>query len=286
VVQVEDLIVALRSLSAPAAGGRRDFFGCSLDPAPGSARAWEETMRKFSAGPRDRLLDELHKALGPQEVKLFGVPADSRVALVMVAADYRLKRMAMGIEPLPAGVGTALGTEAAMARLWFEPRYDPLRVSADGGRYEIRGPRLAVQAGAHVFEAGGAGPAQTAFAARLSAKMTEVAPRVDAVADLQNVTDCFLVAAVLRRDGLIEKAGLDLGWLADAAKYPVTALPAPRTADTLVHVSGNMIVQGGVALSYKALAATARDAAPAAGGDAPRPTSTWFVSVKPTGGRP
>ena len=46
------------------------------------------------------------------------------------------------------------------------------------------------------------------------------------------------------------------------------------------------VVQGGVALSYKALAATARDAAPAAGGDAPRPTSTWFVSVKPTGGRP
>ncbi|GIT31646.1 MAG: hypothetical protein Ct9H300mP1_36920 [Planctomycetaceae bacterium] len=39
--------------------------------------------------------------MGPQEVRVFGVPADSRFACKLVAADYHLKRVAMGFDRPP-----------------------------------------------------------------------------------------------------------------------------------------------------------------------------------------
>jgi hypothetical protein len=283
-VQLEDLIAAIRAVSAPPAdaprrgGPRRDFYGCSLDPPDNHKTLWDDTLKKFGNGPRPALVAELKKVLGPQQVRIFGVAPDSRAALVMLAADYRLKRISMGLESFPA-VGNAMGAQEAMARLWFEPAYEPLRVTADGTGYEFRGPRLKVLAGAQVFAAGGAGPAQVQFAAKFSAKVDDIAAKVDAVADLQNVTDCFMVAALLRQDGLPEKAGLDLAWLHDAAAYPLQKLPVPKTAETVVHIQGNAIAQGGVAMGLAAFTSVERRQEPL--GLAPqRPAADWFALPK------
>ncbi len=43
----------------------------------------------------------LEKALGRQQVTFTGVPATSHFASVLVAADYRMKRLAMNFEPSP-----------------------------------------------------------------------------------------------------------------------------------------------------------------------------------------
>jgi hypothetical protein len=295
-LQIEDAITALRLLEVTTdrPAPRRDFFGCSIDPPAGNKGTFDALLKKYGSvpGARETLVSELKKQIGPQNIRLLGVPEDSRIAFVMLAADYRLKRLSMGLDPSPPGVGTAMGTEAALARLWFEPAYDPLRVSPDGMAYELRGPRLKVLAGAQVFQPGGEGPAQRRFAENLSAKMNDAAARSEAIADLQNVTDLLLLATLIRQDGLLKKAGLDLAWLADATKYPVATVPVAKTADTIVHIAGNTIAAGGVSLSYRALAAVDRapadappakpaaaetDAAPAIA--AKRPTDTWFVAV-------
>ena len=38
----------------------------------------------------------MREAFGPQTIQLTGVPTDSRFARTMVAADYEMKRVAMG----------------------------------------------------------------------------------------------------------------------------------------------------------------------------------------------
>ena len=285
VVQLEDLIVALRAVQT---GGRRgpggnDFYGCSLENPANFQDAWTSTLARFGAGPQATLLAEMKKALGPQEVKLYGVPADSRVALTMLAADYRLKRLSMGVETV-AGLGNALGTEIAAPRIWFEPAYDPLLMAADGTAYELRGPRLKVLAGPQQFNPQGANEAQKRFGENFSKKMSDVAAKVDALADLQNVTDCFMTAALIRQDRLLEKAGLDFAWLLGpvAAPYKTASLPVPRTAETVVRISGNVIAQGGVSLAYASFTVVPRnsDGKTTFAASPARPSESWFV-IKP-----
>jgi hypothetical protein len=284
VVQLEDVIVALRAVQS---GGRRgwggggDFYGCSLENPANFKEAWSATLAKFGTGPQATLLAEMKKALGPQEVKLYGVPADSRVALVMLAADYRLKRLSMGLETT-AGLGHALGTEVAAPRIWFEAAYEPLLVAADGSAYELRGPRLKVLAGPQQFNSQGANEAQKRFGENFSKKMGEVAAKVEAIADLQNVTDCFMTAALIRQDRLAEKAGLDWAWLLSAegaARYRTASLTVPRTAETVVRISGNVIAQGGVSLAYASFTGVERnqDGKTAFAAAAARPAEGWFV---------
>ena len=268
----------------PRAGG--SFFGCSLEPPANLQQVWQPTLDRFGRGPRPQLQQEMKKALGPQEVKLYGVPEDSRIALAMVAADYRLKRMCMGLEPtMPVGIGNALGNANAMPRFWFEPAYDPLLVSADQTAYEFRGPRLKVLLGAQAFDpapAAATNDAQKRFTDSLSAKIPEVAARIDAVADLQNITDCFLLAALIQEDQLDQKAHLDLQWLYSDPEhhYPTATVTTPRTADTIVHINGNVIAQGGVAISIKSLTGTDRskETNPKLSALPDRPTGTWFLS--------
>ncbi len=287
-VQLEDLIVAIRAVGQGGGGARgragapggRDFFGCSLENPANFKEAWDSTFAKFGKGPPLTLQAELKKALGPQQVKLYGIPQDSRVALTMLAADYRLKRICMGLESVP-GVGNALGTETAAPRIWFEPAYEPLLVSGDGNAYELRGPRLKVMVGAQEFNPQGATDAQRRFGDNFSKAIPAAADRVDAIADLQNITDCFMVAALIREDRLTTKASLDWTWLTSAegtAQYKVASLPVPKTADTVVHISGNVIAQGGVALAYANFTAVERSKDGKFAVTASRPEGTWFAS--------
>jgi hypothetical protein len=285
IVQLEDLIVALRAVQ-PAArrGPGGDLYGCSLENPANFQEVWKPTLDRFGTGPRATLQAEMKKALGPQQVKLYGVPGDTRVALTMLAADYRLKRLSMGLETI-AGLGNALGAEIAAPRIWFEAAYDPLLVSADGSAFELRGPRLKVLAGPQQFNPEGSNEAQKRFGENFSKKMTDVAAKVEAIADLQNVTDCFLTAALVRQDRLLAKAGLDFAWLLGAqgaAQYKTAALPVPRTAETLVHISGNVLAQGGVSLAYASLTGVPRntDATAAFATPPARPNEGWFF-VKP-----
>ena len=248
-LKLDDLIVALR-VTREAAG----IYGCSLDLAPGSLAAVTDAVRNLSNGPAATLVAEVKRVVGPQIVRVVGVPDNSRIALSMLAADYRLKRMAMGVEAPPApGVGSGLGSGAAANRLWFTAQYDPLLVSEDSLSYELRGPRLSVDAGAQLFEARGASESALRFAKNFSDKMPAIAARVDAIADLQNVTDLLVVAALINRDHLDEKAAVDLSWPLDPAAYASATYPTPKTADTIVNNLPDSLVTGGVYIAPSSL---------------------------------
>jgi hypothetical protein len=248
-LQLDDFVVALRN--ADADHGRA--FGCGIYPNPESLKIAHEIATKMAASSRAQRKKAMEDALGPQDVRIFGTRADTRLALICVAADYKLKRLALGLDVLPTvPVGNGVdNSRSAANKFWFEASFEPLLVSKEGNAYQIRGQRLATKAGMFDFDPRGATDKAKAFATKLSGQMPALATALPVVADLQNIADWSLLASLIRRDHLDRKAGLDLSWLMDESAYQVAKVPVPKTAQTLVTFTNGSMAAGGVTISVE-----------------------------------
>jgi hypothetical protein len=243
-MHLDDLVTALRSGVAQ----KQRPFGCSIDPDSDALAKSNEVMKQFAKSSRGTRMEKLKEAMGPQKVTMFGLPRESRMAFITVAADYRLKRMCLGLEPIAVpGVGSPVDdTRAAGNRFWFEASYSPLLVTVEGDAYELRGPRLMLKAGAFSFDEKGATETARTFAKNFTAKMPRLATTVPLYADLQNIADLSVVATLIRKDDLVKKAGLDLSWVLNDANYKPAVYPTPQTAEAMVNFTQGSIVAGGV----------------------------------------
>jgi len=247
VLELDDLVVSLRTAMQRR---RMRAFGCSIDPAPDSLEKSGQVMRDYAGASRAERMNAMAAALGPQRVSIFGTAADTRLAFICVAADYRLKRISLGIESAPVlGVGNAIdNSRAAGSRVWFEASYDPLIVSADSNAYALHGQRLQLKAGALSFDPKGATEKATVFARQVTQKMPALTTMVPVFADVQNIADLAVLSALVREDKLAERAQWDLSWILDPAGYSVAIVPVSRTAQTLVAFTSGSICAGGVSL--------------------------------------
>lgn len=247
VLHFDDLVVALRMTRD---GRRMEAIGCSIDLPANTMQVGQALRQKYSHGGSIRqMMQELAEQMGPQNVRYLGVPADTRIAFVCVAADYKLKRYTHGVEPPPVpGIGHGVDNSRVAANgWWFEASYEPMLVSPDSNSFEFRGPRLVLKAGGVPFDEKGATEKAKLFARNFNAKLPQLVALNPLFADLQNVTDLALLAALIRHDKLDDRAGLDLSYWRSGA-YSPTPVPTPRSADTIVnHIAGS-VVAGGVKL--------------------------------------
>jgi hypothetical protein len=245
IVQFDDLVTALRMV-----GRGPQPFGCSIDMPPDSFAKSQEISRTHRNGRRADQVRALAEAIGPQAIRLFGTPEDSRTAFVCVAADYQLKRYALNLDKVPVpGVGHPIDdSRPAGSAFWFETMYEPLLESPDGNAFQIRGQRLRIKCGALVFDTRDATPTAKAFAKRITEKMPQLARAAPIYADLQNLADLSLLAALVREEKLAAKAGWDFAWVLDDAKCPVRKVPVARETATLANYSSGSVVAGGVKL--------------------------------------
>jgi hypothetical protein len=247
ILQLDDLIVALRT--ADEGGGQQ--FGCGIYPSPDSLKIADEIAQTMFNRPRAERIKAMQERLGPQDVRIFGTRNDTRLAYICVAADYQLKRFAMGLDQSPVpGVGHGVDhSRTAANKYWFEASYEPIRVSKDADAFEFRGPRLLVRAGALDFDPRGATDKAIAFAASFSKNVPALATAVPLFAELQNIADESLLANLIRRDRLAQKVGWDISWALSNASCPIATVPVPRTAQTLVSYTSGSLVAGGVMLT-------------------------------------
>jgi len=247
VMQLDDLIVALRT----AREGNGKLFGCGIWPSPDSLKIADDIAKRMANASRAQRMEAMRTQLGPQDVRIFGTRNDTRLAFVCVAADYELKRFAMGLDRAPVvEIGNGVDhSRSAANKFWFEASYEPLLVSPDGNAFEVRGQRLAVKAGQFDFDPRGATEKAKTFATKFTKNLPTLAAAVPLFAELQNVADEALVANLLRRDRLAEKVGWADSWVMDERACPVATVPVPRKADTLVGYTNGSIVAGGVMLT-------------------------------------
>lgn len=252
IMQLDDLVAAMRTVHVNSGA-----FGCSIDPSPDALQRAKEVAARMDGQSRDALVVAMTDALGPQSLSVFGVQPDTRLAMICIAADYKLKRLTLGIDPSPvAGVSHAIdNSRPAGNRFWFELDYRPLLTDADGNSFELRGQRLTLKCGALSFDEKGATATAKSFARNFSTKFPDLATMIPAFAELQNAADLSVLAALIRQDSLDQKAGWGTSWLLEETGYPLAKTNTPRSAQTLVCIRAGSLAAGGVTLSPGTVAA-------------------------------
>jgi hypothetical protein len=252
VLLLDDLLVAVRSAHGAARGG----ISCSIDPtAEGLSRLQSFADALKGSAPSAAALGGIEEALGPQSITVSGVPATSHFARVLVAADYRMKRIAMNFEPSPvAGLKSYLemiggrsraGVQNMLPRWWLAPDYEPLATDAPGLSWELRGGVKAeseedfLSADGTRQRTGRTGGATARWAASMTEHYTELSRQEPIFAELKNLMDFAVVAALITKEDLAEKAGCDLGVLLDEANLPADEFAAAERAPSIASVIEN-----------------------------------------------
>lgn len=219
VLVLDDLMVALRVAEAANVSG----ISCSIDPTPDGLQRMEQISRRLSArGGPQVAARQMEQAVGPQIITVTGVPATSHFARVLVAADFRMKRLGMNLEPapidgMPSFLTMVKGRRGAvhnmMPRWWLAPMYEPLRRDADGLTWELRGQgvRCLTEQGyladGQLERTGKADPTAQKWADTFTERFDELAREDSSFGQLRNVMDLAVVAALLTKEGLIEHSG-------------------------------------------------------------------------------
>ncbi len=249
-LQLDDLVTLLRVFSPE---GNR-IFGCSIDPRPEGLQELQQLVAAsqqrgpLRPGQVGRWADELGEALGMQDVTIQGINVDSRVARVIIEADYLMKLI--GIERVQGGQGIpsyfdllanhpeAQGSLEGV-RWWLTLAYDDVVHSPDRDAFQLGGSFVLCQSENEFLtdegdrvQTGQSEPVNRQFASNFTQHYNELAAREPVFADLQGVFNLALVAAIIDREG----AGTWLGDSFDAdGTFATTRYWTPREADTMVN---------------------------------------------------
>ena len=284
-------MVALRTAQQAARGG----ITCSIDPTPEGVRAvagYVKTLHTIG-DPQTRGPTSSKRWAGSRSPSA-SVPTTSHFAHVLVAADYRMKRLAMGFDPPPIrGLPSFLhmierrrqGHEQHVPRWWLEPKYESLLRDAEGLAWELRGGSVKAMTEEDFFTAlgdrehtGKASPLAKKWADNMTAKYDELALAEPIFGQLQNCMDMAVVGALIVKENLPAKAGDSLPVLMDSKAVKAEQYPLPKQVDSktsvlkkgrnwLISASGGVSIQSwaivGQAQKSDAPAAVHAKAAPA-----------------------
>lgn len=236
VLQLEDLITAFRTVDA----ARENPISVSIDPTPEGEVRLKQLLSRVQMplnGNPSVLEPQMRDAFGPQIVSLTTVAKDSRMASTLVAADYRMKRLAMGLESSAvAGMPSYLemirnsGASGLQPRWWIAAEYDAILHSGDMMAWKLVGSGVkALSEDEYVGRDGarrGSGKANAnaaKWAKNFTSKFEDLCGAYPAFGDLRNVIDLNVVATIIRGHQLDQQAGCDLSMLLGS-----TELETPR----------------------------------------------------------
>lgn len=267
---LDDLLVAVRFVP------RSRAVGCTIDPRPANLSALQRYVAQNStpASPQqvEARYHKMAEILGLHDVRVDGVPADSHFGRVLVEADYRMKRIALGLEnPGVKGLRSHLsylnGGGNTIQRWWFVPLYDSLTRSQDGLAFHFAGQRAQLMSQDEVANLQGERSAAAttrlttqAFAKNFTEKFAALADESPVFAELQNLIDWCVVTALIERERVCDKLGWSWGMLADAERLPYEVGIAPKEVPAMMNFkrasAGTIIgqVAGGISVHPQQLA--------------------------------
>lgn len=278
-LRLDDLFVAIRTVA------RSRQLGCSIDPVPRRLAELQKFIQQGGPAGIDVVearFNQMDDILGLQDVRIDGVPPDSHFATMLVEADYRMKRIAIGLEnPRIKGLRSHLASTGpgsnTMQRWWFVPAYDGIYRSEAGDAFRFSGQRAKLLTEEEVADVNGnrsssatINKSAQAFAKLFTEKFPQLADSSPVFAELQNLIDLSLFAALLKHEGLAEKIGWKQALLLDESrlKHPVFDVPKKVPSQVNYRRAGNMVIGqvcGGVVVlpqrSYEIAVSQSQDSA-------------------------
>ncbi|MEX1095032.1 MAG: DUF1598 domain-containing protein [Planctomycetales bacterium] len=253
-MQLDDLVTVLR-IFAPEG---EKLFICAIVPRKDNMQQVQEFVAQSQArgplaqGGVSRFAKRIEQLMGAQDVEFSGVPVDSRVAHVILEADYRMKLIGIGkldggpkiksFFELLSGAEAKNPPPTNAMRWWLTMKYDAIRHSADRDVFAVEGSSVLCRSEDEIVTAQGdrvhtgqSAGTNRAFAANFTQHYADLAQRDPVFADLQNVFDLSLVAALIQEERLHERAGWDLGCFSPKGAYQPAVYAVPKTVDSVVN---------------------------------------------------
>ena len=252
-LQLDDLVNVLRVFSSDGA----QIFTCSIDPRPEGLQELKSYLERTNgqalspAAMRQRV-KHYQDLLGLQNVTIKGVPADSRIARVIAEADYRMKLI--GIDKLDAGEqipsffdllaqnSGKLPSSLDALRWWLTMKYDAVLYSQDRDVFELQGSSVQclseneyINKQGQRVQSGQSEATNRAFARSFTENYASLAKKDPVFADLQNVFDLALVAALVHRENLDQRAQWDRGVFASTGRFETERFEAPKSVMSVVN---------------------------------------------------
>lgn len=237
VMCLEDLLVALRTPEI------LERCGCSIDPDPqrlAQSQAWLQQNSSPATLPvAQARMENMVRLMGRWNVTTFGVPEDSRMSLSMVEADYLMKRLAIGVDRAPVGglkstLQLAKPGDNMMRRWWFAAAPEYVTCTADKQCWALTGPRFQLLAQEELLASDGtlidtdhAKGSSEEFARLFNERREELARKVAAFADLQNLFDVLVVAAIFHET--VQPSGENPRWVPQVLTNPDLFQPISYT---------------------------------------------------------
>lgn len=265
-LKLDDLVTLNRAFSPGGSG----FFMCSIDPKAEQVRAVREFVEKNPLTTQNvrRVTEKLQDILGLQNVIVQGIPDDSRVAAVIVEADYQMKRIGIGEREGAKGMKSYFelvsraerqGSSMDALRWWMTVGYDSIQVAPDHQSFEFSGREVQCQSENQLVgndgtrqATGKADNANAEFAQLFTQHLPELAQEDVVFADLQNVFDLGLATALVHTMGLNRQ----IGWQPEVMGVDGSYTPVPvdvpvelmTAANSRVYRGGEIVIQvaGGV----------------------------------------
>ncbi|QDV12999.1 hypothetical protein CA51_28850 [Rosistilla oblonga] len=239
---IDDLVTAMQSVEA----ARRSGISCSIEPTAEGHQRLNRLLSKVQLrnGQNPKALEpQMKQAFGPQMVKINGVPTDSHYARILVAADYQMKRIAMGLEPsrlpnLPSYLQMARGSltqSNANPRWWMACDYNSLSHSEDKLSWKLSGCGVKTMTENDLIGADGqvvgnakADPKAQQWADLMTENYSELSQQFPVFGQLRNMIDLSVVATLIVQERLDETAGVNLDLLMGrGTEVPVAVYTAP-----------------------------------------------------------
>jgi len=265
VVQLDDLVVILRHMT----GSTNARFGCSITPTrEGLARVKaflrESGKRSIPSSRRERWLEQLRASLGQQLIDVYGIDPRTRVARVLVEADYRMKLVGMDLEEGVLGVESYLDAIRVrpgedpppmdVLRWWFTLNYDAVLATRERDGFQLRGQgvrvlsenELLTEQGKRIHT-GKSDALNSQFAHSFTKHFGTLAGKYPIYAELRNLFDIAMVGALLRTERLPEKIDWDPTCFGKDGGYEPEHGPAAEKVDTVINhrvVGGKTILAG------------------------------------------
>lgn len=264
VMHLDDLLVLLRQAQKPGP------FTCTIEPTQEGLKAAQDYLAETGKKPlkegkaaREKWVNGLRDALGKQNIKVGGIDARTRVARTIVEADYHMKRIGMGLEPGVPGVVSYLDTVEVkngepvpmdVVRFWFTLGDAPPSTTEQHNAFSFhKGSVLVLSENeflkktGEVVYTGKTSERGLKFAQSFTNKFDALAAKYPIYADLRNVFDLAIVAALIEHEGLADQVGWQMTAFLDRQRLPVEIGPAPAQVESICNsrvVNGNRVIAG------------------------------------------
>jgi len=238
VLVLEDFLTAVRLWHQPVAPRT---VACSMEPTLEATTRLARLHQQFTnitADNADAYAAALEEAYGENPITIIGVPPSSRFARILVASDFQMKRIALGLESsqvrnIPSYVSLISTNRPNISpRFWLIPEY--ATTTHDSQKMTWRLGNVRVRALTHEDYLSPQRNRSTDRAALVWCRNME--ENYDALArmqpvfgELRNTMRLALAAALIRQENLLQKANCTLSILLDETKLKLIDYPEPKS---------------------------------------------------------